>query len=251
MPARKSSPSKPATRQRRARGSLSREEILGAARTLIEADGLQGLSFPRMGRQLKAAASSLYWYFPSKDDLLAALVDEVTRELYLRLAPIGDDPWDEEVVAYHLAFRRLLESTRVYREVFAYRAQTLFLGSRMAPHLLRSIEAELAMFARAGLSPDEAAQAFNAFSVFTRTFVLVEQGIDEEELDEDALQLINFSLTRVAADLPAVSSLDGVEEMVRVDDELFRTGLQLLVAGLCERYPVLRRSAGLAKGAAK
>lgn len=243
LPARKSSSAKPAARQRRARGSLSREEILDGARRLIDSDGLQGLSFPRLARQLKAAASSLYWYFPSKDDLLAALVDEVTREMYLRLAPIGDGPWDDEVVAYHLAFRRLLESSSVYREVFVYRAQTLFLGSRMAPHLLRSIEAELAMFVRAGLSPDEAAQAFNAFSVYTRTFVLIERGVDEEEIDDDTLRLIDFSLAQVAADLPSVSSLGGVETLVRLDDELFRTGLHVLVAGLSERHPVLRRTA--------
>ena len=255
MPAQKNPGTRPPARKRRARGSLSREEILGAARALIESDGLQQLGFPRLARQLKAGASSLYWYFPSRDDLLAALVDEVTREMYLRLAPIGDGPWDEEIVAYHVAFRRLLESTPIYREVFAYRAQTLFLGSRMAPHLLRSIEAALAMFVRAGLTPDDAAQAFNAFSVYTRAFVLIEHGIDEEEIDEHSLELINFSMAKLAADLPAVGSLDGVEAMVSLGDAVFRAGLRLLVGGLCERYPKLRQTAargqrhGIAKGA--
>ena len=256
MAARKSAPPKTAARQRRARGSLSREEILGAARALIESDGLEQLSFPRLGKQLNAGASSLYWYFHSKDDLLAALVDEVTKEMYLRLAPMGDGPWDDEVIAHHVAFRGLLESSPVYREVFAFRAHTLFLGSRLTPHLLRSIEDDLAVFVRAGLTPDEAAFAFNAFSVYTRTFVVIEKGIDEEEIDESALQMINFALAKVAADLPALGSLDGFEPLVQVDDDLYDTGLRLLVVGLCARFPVLRRTAarggdGLVKDAAK
>jgi AcrR family transcriptional regulator len=255
VPAARSTTAKPAARQRRARGSLSREEILAAARALIERDGLQGLSFPRLAKQLNAGATSLYWYFPSKDDLLAALVDEVTREMYLRLAPIGDGPWDEEIIDYYVAFRRLMSSSPVYREVFAYHAQTLFLGSRMAPHVMRSIEADLAVLVRAGLEPDEAARAFNAFSLYTRTFVLIERAVDEEDLDEEAIQRINFALSQIAADLPVVGTVDGIEAMVALDDDVFRTGLRLLVAGLRSRHPALqgatksRRS--LAKKAAR
>jgi AcrR family transcriptional regulator len=243
MAATENSTSRSSVRRRRARGSLSRAEILHAARTLIERDGLQQLSYPRLGKQLNAGPTSLYWYFPSKDDLLAALVDEVTKEMYLRLAPVGEGPWDEEIVGYHIAFRKLLGSTPVYRDVFAYRAQALFLQSRNAIHLLRSMEGDLAMFVRAGLSPDEAAHAFNAFSVFTRAFVLIEHGIDSQTLDQDELRMINIALTVAAADSCTLSSVAGVEQVLSFDDQLYRSGLRLLVAGLCERYPALRRTA--------
>jgi AcrR family transcriptional regulator len=216
---------------------------LHAARTLIERDGLHQLSYPRLGKQLNAGPTSLYWYFPSKDELLAALVDEVTKEMYLRLAPVGDGPWDEEIVGYFVAFRKLLASTPVYRDVFAYRTQALFLQSRNAISLLRNMEGDLAMFVRAGLSADEAAHAFNAFSVFTRAFVLVEHGIDSQGLGQDELRMINVALTLAATDLPTLSSLGGVEQVLSFDDGLYRTGLRLLVAGLCARYPVLRRTA--------
>jgi AcrR family transcriptional regulator len=246
MPAAENSSSTPQVgRRRRARGSLSREEILTAARTLIKNDGLQQLSYPRLGKQLNAGSTSLYWYFPTKDELLAALVDEVTREMYLRLAPVGEGPWDEEIVAYHTAFRGLLKSTPVYRDVFAYRAQTLFLRSRNAINLLRSMEGDLAMFVRAGLTPDEAAQAFNAFSVFTRAFVLIEHGLDGALLEDTERQMITFALARAAsaAALPTVSSLNDPAPLLSFDDGLYHTGLRLLVAGLCERYPVLQQTA--------
>jgi AcrR family transcriptional regulator len=229
--------------QRRARGSLSREEILAAARQFIEEHGLVELSFPRLAKELKAAPTSLYWYFHTKDELLAGLVDEVTREMYLRLEPIGDGPWDEEIVEYHVRFRALLTSSPVYRDVFGYRAQALFGLSRMTPFILRSIEDDLALFVRAGLSPDEAAHVFNLFSVYTRAFVLIEHHSTAEELDQDAIDLITFTFTKVKADLPAASRLDSVMQIMFLDDERFRMGLRFLVAGLCERYPALRRAA--------
>jgi AcrR family transcriptional regulator len=228
--------------QRRARGSLSGEEILTAARQFIEQHGLVELSFPRLAKELKAAPTSLYWYFHTKDDLLAALVDDVTREMYLRLEPVGDGPWDEEIVEYHVRFRALLGSSPVYRDVFGFRAQALFGRSRMAPFILRNIEDDLALFVRAGLSPDEAARAFNAFSIFTRAFVLVEHNTLAEEIDQDALDLIAFTFAKVKADLPAASRLDSLLQIMRLDDERFRLGLRLLVAGLCQRYPALARS---------
>src|ERR1700734_3509682 len=70
---------------RRPRGSLSREEILDGARELVEAHGLQQLSMPALAKQLKSGVTSIYWYFRSKDDLLEALTDRVTRDMYLKL----------------------------------------------------------------------------------------------------------------------------------------------------------------------
>src|SRR5271168_1493138 len=89
---------------RRARGSLSREEILDAAQELVEAQGLQQLSMPALAKQLKSGVTSIYWYFRSKDDLLEALTDRVTRDMYLKLPPIGDGAWDDELVDYFTAF---------------------------------------------------------------------------------------------------------------------------------------------------
>ena len=251
MAARKPAATKAAPRQRRARGSLSKEEILVAARHFIERDGLQELSFPRLAKELKAAPTSLYWYFHSKDELLAALVDDVTREMFLRLDPVGDGPWDEEIVEYHVRFRALLGTSPVYRDVFGYRSQTLFGRSRMAPFILRNIEDDLAMFVRAGLTPDEAAKVFNAFSVFTRAFVLVEQGTAAEGIDQNALDLIAFTFAKVKADLPAASRLDSVLQIMNLDDERFRLGLRFLVVGLCEEYPALRRTRGKRAARAK
>lgn len=235
----KSDSSSGVARQRRARGSLSREEILGVARQFIETDGLAELSFPRLAQLLSASATSIYSYFSTKDELVSAVVDDVTAEMYLRLPKIGDGPWDKEVVEHFVAMRSLLQRSSVYREVFAFRAQTLFQGSKMAPFVTRRVEDILALFVRAGLTPDEAVRAFNAFSSYGRAFVLVEHSQDEER-DTQLLQLARFMFTDVAAGLPRVGSIDNLSHALRLGDDLYRFGLNLLVSGLRHRHPILR-----------
>ena len=227
--------------KRRARGSLSREEILGAARLFVETNGLRELSFPRLAEHLNAGASSLYSYFQSKDELLATILDDVTAEMYLRLPEIGDGPWDEEIVEHFVAFRGLLRRTPVYREVFAYRTQTLFQGSRMAPFILRRVEDNLALFVRGGLTVDEAVEAFNAFSSYARAYVLVEHGI-EEEGDERIRHISAVVLQEMAADLPILAAIGNFTRIQALGDDLYRYGLTLLVAGLCVEHPVLEEA---------
>lgn len=230
--------------KRRARGSLSRPEILAVARQLIEMEGLQALTFPSLAEHLNSGASSIYSYFENKEALVAAVIDDVTTEMYLRLPGVGDGPWNEEVVAHFAAFRGLLQQTPVYREVFSYQAQTLFHGSRMAPFILRRVEENLELFVRAGLTIDEAVSAFNAFSSFTRAFALVEHGMQEDE-DERVRQLNQVVMMEVAAELPLVRRIDDLSKLRALGDDLYLHGLSLLVAGLCSEYPHLAASANL------
>src|SRR2546429_4120091 len=101
-------------RTRRARGSLSAETILDAAEQIVDRDGLHALSMPALARELGSGVTSIYWYFRSKDELVVALADRVEQHLYARLPPVGDGPWDDELVAYFSAYRDLMHRTPVY-----------------------------------------------------------------------------------------------------------------------------------------
>lgn len=57
----------------RARAQLV-EEIKASARRQLEADGAAGLSLRAVARELEMASSAIYRYFPSRDDLLTALI---------------------------------------------------------------------------------------------------------------------------------------------------------------------------------
>jgi AcrR family transcriptional regulator len=61
--------------------TLSRDQIVRATVELLDAEGLAGLSMRRLGSRLSAAATSLYWYVATKDDLLELAVDAIMGEV--------------------------------------------------------------------------------------------------------------------------------------------------------------------------
>ena len=63
----------PRTARERARAELSREIKEGARRQLA-ATGADGISLRAVARELGMASSALYRYYPSRDDLLTALI---------------------------------------------------------------------------------------------------------------------------------------------------------------------------------
>ena len=65
----------PATARARARAELTRE-ITDTARRHLATDGPSGLSLRAVARDLGMVSSAVYRYFPSRDDLLTALIVE-------------------------------------------------------------------------------------------------------------------------------------------------------------------------------
>src|SRR5487761_1561765 len=69
-----------ATARERARAELTRE-IKEEARRQLVAAGADGLSLRAVARELGMASSALYRYFPSRDDLLTALIIDAYNAL--------------------------------------------------------------------------------------------------------------------------------------------------------------------------
>lgn len=61
------------TARARARAALT-QEIKDTARRLLERDGVADLSLREVARELGMASSAIYRYFPSRDELLTALI---------------------------------------------------------------------------------------------------------------------------------------------------------------------------------
>jgi AcrR family transcriptional regulator len=214
-------------RPRRARGSLSREEILDAARRVVERDGIHGLSIPTVATHLTSGATSIYWYFRGKDALLAALVDQAARHVSRGIPPVGTGPWEPELVEYFVAYRDLLHEVPVYREMLAYRASFVFVRSPAARSIMRRLEDGLELLVGAGLAPPVAARAYTACANYTNGFVILQH----------AHGLIPGSGHRPPS--PAGRGTAGPatgDAGVRLDDEQFRFGLTLIVTGIREEY---------------
>lgn len=67
----------PKPSSRRARAELTRERIIAAALKLIDLRGLDALNMRELGNVLGASTMSVYRHFNDKDDLLAAVIDDV------------------------------------------------------------------------------------------------------------------------------------------------------------------------------
>ncbi|MEB3068721.1 TetR/AcrR family transcriptional regulator [[Mycobacterium] vasticus] len=62
-------------RRRRVDGELSRERILDAASEIATERGYEGTSIALVSAKCELPASSIYWHFKNKDDLIAAVIE--------------------------------------------------------------------------------------------------------------------------------------------------------------------------------
>jgi AcrR family transcriptional regulator len=68
-------PDESKSRQRRADGELSRTRILEAASEIAAERGYEGTSIALVSKKCGLPASSIYWHFEDKDDLIAAVIE--------------------------------------------------------------------------------------------------------------------------------------------------------------------------------
>lgn len=64
-----------ASRRRRANGEASRSKILDAATEIASERGYEGTSIALVSKRCGLPASSIYWHFADKDDLIAAVIE--------------------------------------------------------------------------------------------------------------------------------------------------------------------------------
>jgi AcrR family transcriptional regulator len=95
---------------RAGRKPLTRDAIVDAALTLLEREGLQGVSMRKLAQELDAGAASLYWHVGDKEELLSLMLDRIVGEAEV----VEPDPenWQEQVKEIMRATRRLMLKRR-------------------------------------------------------------------------------------------------------------------------------------------
>ncbi|SDU40447.1 Tetracyclin repressor, C-terminal all-alpha domain [Gordonia westfalica] len=76
------------------RVSNSRTDVLRAARDILREHSLADLSMRRLATELGVRPNALYWHFPNKQTLLAALADDILGAVVI---PASDLAWDERL----------------------------------------------------------------------------------------------------------------------------------------------------------
>ena len=97
------------------RAPITRDAIVEAALTVMDREGVDGLSMRRVAEELDTGAASLYWHVKNKDELLQLIYERTTQELTL---PEPDPSrWQAQVrrVAFDMRdlFRRHRDLARI------------------------------------------------------------------------------------------------------------------------------------------
>lgn len=141
------------------RDTMTRDQIVESAISLLDEDGLDGLNMRALGKRLDSAATAVYWHVGSKDDLVSLAVDAAWREIAL------PDPltvgWREAARAMAAELRSMLARHPWVVHTFGTYL-TYGLGKA------RYDETNLAIYETAGFTAPQADQAVT--TVFT--FVL-------------------------------------------------------------------------------
>lgn len=138
------------------RDTLTRDQIVGAAVELMDAEGLEGLNMRALGKRLGAAATAMYWHVKSKDNLVVLATDRVWGELALP-EPDGTG-WRGAAVAMAADLHAMFTRHPWLVQVLA--AHPVY-GHGKARH----DDHHLALYEKAGFTPEQADQATAA--VFT------------------------------------------------------------------------------------
>lgn len=77
-----------------------REEVLEAARTMIQRVGVDGFSYADIAKQLNISSPSIHHHFPSKADLVAEVALQYRQEFADRVRMIVDETASERLMAY-------------------------------------------------------------------------------------------------------------------------------------------------------
>jgi len=176
---------------------LDAEHVIDTALAILDADGLAAVSFRRIGTELGVSHMTLYGYFASKDDLLAAMAAR-TLEVPMVVRP-GSGPWDEVLLAAMLDIHRRLVSRPGIAELLVTRELT---GDWMA----RVREELLDILRQAGFSQRQATDGISVLFNYLLGAVMIETHRFRGGSAKSFRLGLRYLIDGLRADLPTPSS---------------------------------------------
>jgi AcrR family transcriptional regulator len=98
------------SRQPGGRGARSRERLLEATLALAAERGYDGTSIAEISKRSGLPASSIYWFFENKDQLLAAALEHGMASWFEGMLETSNEPVTDLSDAAHDRFRRAAEA---------------------------------------------------------------------------------------------------------------------------------------------
>ncbi len=147
------------------RNTLSRPAIVDAALAMMDRDGLDAVTMPKLAQHLGVGTMSLYRHVSDKDDLIAAVAEHVMGGIEVPDGPADD--WRGRVVGYLRALRDAAIAHPALARILADR------GLTVGP-VFDQLEQVHRVLLAAGFSDSDAVRAFYSLLTYVFGFVIWE-----------------------------------------------------------------------------
>jgi len=222
--------------------TLSRDEIVGAAIRVADAEGPDAVSMRRIARELHAGTMSLYWHVASKEELLDLMLDTVQGE---QLAPEPSGDWRADL-------RAMTRGARAVLHRHPWMVDFIVGRPPVGPRALQNIERALGSLDGLGLDKATVFTIVQTISTYALGTVLREAqeitgerhlerqfaGLTDEE--RDAMLGEFMSQIRASGRYPHMASVieAGIDpDAPETREARFEFGLDCLLDGIEARLP--------------
>lgn len=195
---------------------FTREQIADTALAVVDRDGFDALSLRAVARELDVTPMALYTYVRSSDDL-AAIVIERLIEAKTATLKVPDD-WRAALHAYARGLAELVGEHPAMLQAYAD-------GAVNTPSALRAANGILTALTTAGLTPQAAAEAYNALHALVLGHCILQRSASQRRTLDDA----------AVADLPAVQA--AVEHGLHLGNISLDAMVDLLIRNLETQPP--------------
>ncbi len=204
--------------KRRRGGALSTEQVIAAAMSIVDTEGVEALTIRRLAADCGLSPMAIYRYVRDKDELLDRVVDEVTAQVG-HVSASG--PWQD----------RLAELMAQARQALLHHPGVALVAITRAspgPSVARFYDRALAILDDAGLEPARAVLTFDTLLMFLFGSVLWQTPRRPTERGR---------LLRLAAllDNPPAHLLAHADDLAARDpDRYFEYGIKTILDGMAE-----------------
>ena len=207
-----------------ARDTLTREQIVETAMRLVDAEGPEALSMRRLGQELGAGATSLYWHIKNKHQLEDLMVDALIGEVAADVIPA--EGWRGSLAEVARALRRVL---------IRHRHIAPLLGARptLGPRALDSAEKVMGILREAGFDDRTTSLASGTLIDYASGYALFESRSAGGASDTPEATALAETVKAYFRDLPPerYPNLLAIAAIAVSEDEQFEYGLQRLLDG--------------------
>jgi AcrR family transcriptional regulator len=204
--------------------------ILAESLRLLDADGIEGFTLPKLGRALGADQTAVYRHFASKDDIVLALADRLIDEALVGYEP--QECWVDTLTDGARRLRRTYLAHPAAASISSYR-------TTQGPAEIRTVDIIVGAMLKAGFEGAEAALMYRVVGDFMLAWAGFEasfRALDERLQQNDRAAWTRAYLAVSRSEHPNIWQLR--MELPEVDDEeISDTILAMFIDGLIRRAP--------------